>query len=302
MDQTVSTVIDEDVCIGCGMCVKVCPVGTISMKEGRAAVTGKWSLNCGHCEAVCPVDAVRVMSLDKEQSAFGTFDADHRWLPHGEYDTVQLVRLMSSRRSCRNFKDEPVDRPLLEDLVKIGVTAPSGTNSQRWSFTILPTRHAVIGLAEKVGGFYLRLNRLAEKSWLRFLLRMVGKRDLEDYYHTYYEYVEEGLMEWKQKGRDRLFHGAHAAIVLGSKPGATLPKEDALLAAQNMLLAAHAMGLGTCLIGMAVEAMKRDRSIARFLGIPDKEQTFAIIALGLPDEEYQSTAGRKLVVPRYFEG
>ena len=49
--------------------------------------------------------------------------------------------------------------------------------------------------------------------------------------------------EWEQNGRDLLFHGATAVIVVASKPGGSNPKEDALLATQNILLAAHSMGL-----------------------------------------------------------
>lgn len=302
MNQTVSTRIDAELCIGCGLCVKVCPTGTISMQEGKAVVTGDWSLNCGHCAAVCPVEAVQVTSLDGGLANFATFEAIPRWQPYGAVDTSQLVGLMASRRSCRNYKDQPVDRPLLEDLVKIGVTAPSGTNSQMWTFTILPDRSAVEALAEPVGRFFLRLNRLAEKSWLRMALKLVGQRELDEYFHMYHDAVEEAHQEWKETGRDRLFHGAHATILIGSKPGGSLPKEDALLATQNILLAAHSMGLGTCLIGMAVEAMKRDRSIPRLLGIPREETTHVVIALGHPDEEYQTPAGRKSIVPRYFEG
>ena len=57
---------------------------------------------------------------------------------------------------------------------------------------------------------------------------------------------------------DRLFHGAAAAILVTGRRQASCPAEDALLATQNILLAAHAMGLGSCLIGFAVEAMRRD--------------------------------------------
>ncbi|MBM3303136.1 MAG: nitroreductase family protein [Deltaproteobacteria bacterium] len=80
-----------------------------------------------------------------------------------------------------------------------------------------------------------------------------------------------------------------------------LPKEDAMLASQNMMLAAHSMGLGTCLIGMAVEAMKRDRSIPRSVGIPDEETVYAVVALGHPDEKYRTLAGRKKPIVRFFE-
>ncbi len=301
MDRTVTTVIETGKCIGCGLCVEVCPYGTISMEGEKAVVSGDRSMSCGHCAAVCPVDAIRVNSIDKESSRFATFTADDTWLPHGEYDTIQLVRLMGSRRSCRNYRDMPVNRALLDDLVKIGVTAPSGTNSQLWTFTLLPTRKAVLNLGARVAAFFKKLNRMSEKRSLRYFLKLIGKPDLDEYFHEYHDSVEEALAEWKTSGIDRLFHGATAAMVIGSKPGASCPGEDALLATQNILLAAHSLGLGSCLIGFAVEAMKRDATIKRFLGIPDDEKVYSVIALGYPDEKYRRTAGRKKYTQRYYE-
>jgi nitroreductase/Pyruvate/2-oxoacid:ferredoxin oxidoreductase delta subunit len=301
LDRAVSTVIEAEKCIGCGLCVRVCPSETISMHGGKAVVTGDRSLSCGHCAAVCPVDAITVQAIDPEASRFATFDADLRWLPHGEFDTAQLVRLMASRRSCRNFKNAPVDRALLEDLGKIGANAPSGTNSQMWTFTILPTRESVIVLGDLVARFFKRLNALAEKGWLRNLLRWIGKSELFDYYRDYHPSVSEALTERESGGRDSLFHGATAAIVVASRPEGSTLKEDALLAAQNILLAAHAMGLGTCLIGFAVIPMIRDSRIKRFLAIPDHETVHAVIALGYPDEKYLKVAGRKKFVHRYFD-
>ena len=73
-----------------------------------------------------------------------------------------------------------------------------------------------------------------------------------------------------------------------------------MLATQNILLAAHCMGLGTCLIGFAVEAMKTDPRIKRRLGIPWKEPVYSVIALGYPDEKYKFVTGRRRVVPRVF--
>jgi nitroreductase/Pyruvate/2-oxoacid:ferredoxin oxidoreductase delta subunit len=301
IDRSVATVIDQEKCIGCELCVKVCPSQTISMRGDKAVVTGDRSLQCGHCVAACPVDAIRVNTLDSQSLLFKSFDLENKWLPHGQFDTSRLVQLMASRRSCRNYTAQTVDRSVLEDLVKIGITAPSGTNCQDWTFTVLPDRAAVIEFAERIGSFFKNLNRLAGKRWMRQGLRLIGKLELELYYRQYYQSVKEGLAEWELYRRDRLFHGAAAVVVVASKSGGSCPMEDAMLATQNILLGAHSMGLGTCLIGFAVEAIRNDPAIKELLGIPAEETVYAVISVGYPDEKYQGLPGRKKVVMRYFE-
>jgi len=287
MTQQTSTVIDENKCIGCANCIKVCPFKIISIQDKKATVSGDRCLSCGHCAAVCPTDAIRVGEIADESSHFSTFQIDKKWLPHGEFDIVLLARLMGSRRSCRNFKDEAVDRAILEDLVKFAITAPSATNRQLWTFTLLPSRTAVMVLREHLHRFYAKLNKLA------------GTQSLPP---EYVAVIENILSAWTRKQMDVIFHGAPAVIIVGSKPGANSSMEDAMLATQNMMLAAHGMGLGTCLIGFAAEALRQDITIKRALNIPDDETVYSVMALGYPNETYRLIAGRKPYAQRYFEG
>jgi len=299
MNEPVSTKIDPDQCSGCGQCLAVCPDRTLSMVAGRAEVTGERCLQCGHCLAICPSGAVTVVGIAADSLRFQTFQLPPGWLPWGAFDPALLVHLLASRRSCRNYLDKPVGQELLLDLVKAGTTAPSGTNSQKWTFTILAHRNQVAELGGRIAGFFERLNRLAANPAARLWSRLFGADALGKYYRRYFGSVTEGLREWREEGRDLLFHGATAAIVVGSEAGASCPAEDALLATQNILLTAHALGLGSCLIGFAVAALERQPELKDGLGIPRGEKVYAVIALGWPAEKYHRLSGRKKAVVRF---
>ncbi len=297
MDLTVNTIIDSEKCTGCGLCVKACPHETLSLMDGKACVTGGTSTNCGHCVAMCPVGAVRVTTL--EPLRFSSFRMENDWIKYGQNDTGRLVQLMASRRSCRNFKDKPVDRNILEDLVTIGTTAPTGSNCQEWTFTILPDRAQVEIFGDHVLNFFRKLNHMASIAPLRKVLSLFGKDELERYHKRYYARNEERIHNWETKKKDMLFHGAQSLILVGATKEASCPQEDTLLATQNILLAAHAMGLGTCLIGFAVLALARDRSIGNALGLACGECVYTVIAIGWPNESYAKIIPRKKIIPRY---
>jgi len=302
MSAGVCVRIDGQACTGCSRCVSVCPSAALSLVEGRAAVTGRACIGCCQCEAVCPEGAVLAQGFDGWAESPSGFRMDDACTPPGRFPVEDLVRLMRSRRSVRSYSDRPVPLALLEDLVRIGVTAPSGTNSQRWAFTLLPGREAVVDFARHVARFFLSLNRLAANPAARLLTRLCGYKALEAYYREHYPSVTRALREWDEQGVDRLFHGAPAALVVSARPGASCPGEDALLATQNILLGAHALGLGTCLIGYAVEAMRHDGRIGRALGIPKGETVHAVVAVGHPKIAYARATRRRRPLVRAAGG
>jgi len=191
---------------------------------------------------------------------------------------------------------------LLQDLVKIGISAPSGSNCQQWTFTLVPSLQGVKVLGEAIGNFFRKLNRTAEKAWLRNLLALCGQKELQTYYRDYYPTVKEKISDFDTAGKDFLFWHAPALIIIAATPGASCPKEDALMAAQNILLGAHSMGLGTCPIGYAVAAMNKDSAIQALAGMGTAETVHAVLTVGYPDEKWQGLANRKKIDPRIFKG
>lgn len=297
----VTIIIDETKCSGCGLCVLVCPMRTISLYNGKARVSGVRSLNCGHCAAVCPEAAISVPAIDESMLELSTIDFGKRWLGYGDFDASQLVSLIASRRSCRNFLHRPVERSILEDLVKIGAMGPSATNRQSWTFTIIPAKNMIRPLVDPICVFYERLNQLVSRAWFRFAMKIIRRNEFDFYYRAYLPYLEEKIQLWRQRGQDEFFYEAPSAILVGSKSDGILGKEDALLATQNILLAAHAMGLGTCLLGLVAGAMQRKPEISRQTGVPMGESLCAVIAVGYSDQIYRRPAGRKKAEIRFTE-
>jgi nitroreductase len=88
-----------------------------------------------------------------------------------------------------------------------------------------------------------------------------------------------------------VFYGAPTVIVVCAAPAEWPANEDCCLAAQNLMLAAHGFGLGTCPIGLARGAID-EPATKRELGIPDDHSVVLPIAVGVPRERVAPTPRR----------
>lgn len=80
------------------------------------------------------------------------------------------------------------------------------------------------------------------------------------------------------------------AVIINPK-GSSHPVEDGAIATQNMLLAAHALGLGACWIGSYDSAYENE--VKKILEIPEDKRLLSIISVGFPAESPKSSR-RKL--------
>lgn len=125
--------VNQSKCIKCGICSKVCPTGVLSIdKTGPNAINEKNCIACGQCVAVCPHGA-----LDNIKSPIAN-QTDIENFPVINSKTAE--NFLRSRRSIRCFKDAPVPREKLLELINVAHYAPTASNSQGISYMIVENK------------------------------------------------------------------------------------------------------------------------------------------------------------------
>jgi nitroreductase/NAD-dependent dihydropyrimidine dehydrogenase PreA subunit len=285
-------IIDHETCTRCKRCVSICPQRILMLEQGAIKTIEQECMLCSHCYTVCRYGAIRFDPEALTAITMKSFVYKEKVYPPGTFKPADLVNFIRSRRSVRKFKQKPVSEKILMDLIEFAVTAPSGSNCQTWEFLAVNGRQKVWDLALEIRKFFIRLNRLAKNPLIRYLSVPFIGTALVRYYNEHIESVELGLKE-AEDGNDVLFHGAPCLIIIHGKPEGSTPLEDAQYASYNITLLAHALGMGTCYIGYAVEAISRSSSIKSYLGIPSGNSIHAVLAAGYPDVKFDKLALRK---------
>ena len=187
-----------------------------------------------------------------------------------------VFEVMSTMRSMRRLKPDPVPDELINKILQAGQWAPSGGNNQTWRFLVVKDPET----KKKVQAYYKRAYD-----------EVVGPRyassapppgsDPERYkrQHAAVEYLTDH------------YHEAPVWIVAclegGENPGRTAGS-SIYPAVQNMLLATRALGLGTTLTTRHTGFGKECDAI---FGLPPGVQSYAILPIGYPMGKF-GTVGR----------
>jgi len=153
---------------------------------------------------------------------------------------MELWEAIKGRRSVRSFLEKPVERALLERLLEAAIWAPSGGNAQTWQFVVVTEPERI------------RSIKTVSPGLLGDPAAVIA--------------VCQDLAAARERG--------------GTLGETFLAPVDAAMATENLLLAAYAEGLGTCVV-----ASFHRGAVGRLLALPRRVEPMLLISVGWPAED-----------------
>jgi nitroreductase len=171
--------------------------------------------------------------------------------------TMDVIATIYGRRAVRAYRPDPVSSTAIEKLIGAAVQAPSAMDLEPWAFVV------VEGAA--------RLKRFSDRAKAHLLPQPEIAA------------IAAPLREMLADPAFNIFHDAPTLVVVCAANATTQAAEDCCLAAENLMLAAHAEGLGTCPIGFARAWLNLPETKAE-LGIDPRFVPVFPLVIGYPAE------------------
>lgn len=267
--------IEKKSCIRCGKCVRVCPSGIMNQEKKGDAISLKHIQNCiacGHCVDVCPTDSVIHCLFPPDK----IHTIDYARLPAPE----QVMLLIKSRRSNRAITSEPVPNEMLEQIIEAARYAPTASNKQQVSFTLVTDPIKL----RQISDFTIDKLSSTAKKLSNPIIKGLLKPFLREIYNSL-----PALFRLKQEhkaGNDPILRKATALLLFHTPKSNGFGCQDANLAYQNASLMAQSLGVSQIYMGFVIKAIQLSgqEEFSQMLGIKGKIQ--AIMALGIPAFNY----------------
>lgn len=201
---------------------------------------------------------------------------------------MDLFDAMSTQRSMRRLKPDPVPESVIRQILDLAICAPSGGNRQGWSFVV------VRDAAKRA-----RLGELYRQAW--------GELMKVPYYAAASQAPPDSPAgRMLASARHLSEHLGEAPVLVlacialdpGGKPTITTGA-SIYPAVQNLMLAARALGVGSCLTTIHKH---RDAQVKELLGIPADVETAALIPLGYPLGKFARPPRRPLTEVAHWDG
>lgn len=183
----------------------------------------------------------------------------------------ETLKVIKERRSTRKYKPEQIKEEELQAIVEAGIFAPSAHNMQSWHFTVIQNASLIA-----------ELNRQTKEAAKHFPDESVQKMADSDQFHVFY--------------------GAPTVIIVSGDNNGMLSQADCAAASENMLIAAEALAIGACWVGMVGLLFSSEQGAAckTKLNIPEGYTPYHAIVLGYRDITTMNASKRKANSVQYI--
>lgn len=184
---------------------------------------------------------------------------------------TSIFEAILARRSVRSYKARKVDRSTIDTLLEAAVRAPTAIHQEPWAFVIIQDKLLLKSLSDRAKPLFLAEARLSG------LERPGHSFDIFDFPNF------------------NIFYDAGTLILICGKTTSPSYVADCWLAAENLMLAACAMGLGTCIIGSAIPVFNIPE-VKTELNIPEFFSVVSPIIVGYPNDDIEPVLRKRPLV------
>jgi len=273
--------IDINKCKKCQLCIKVCPSKILDAdKDNQTYFIEERKhicLECGHCMAICSTQAITVNEL--------SYEKDFIKIPENTITDKEFYSFLQTRRSVREFKNKPVEKEKLQQIIDAISTAPFGTNNDDVSISVITNKELINKSLPLMAKFYSQLVVWFKNPLMRFIIK---KKVGIETFNT----IKNHLMPMAKLGHynlqdyNAITRDAPAIFIFHSKPEAEEHTEDAHIYNTIAMLAAHSLGLGATIIGLIGPAVNKNNELKEIFKIPKENQVITSLIVGYPKYKY----------------
>ena len=255
MQKTIE--INKEKCIHCGLCISDCLSGCIDFNNEKfpEMVDESRCISCQHCFAICPTGALSFNGKNPDESTPAAYD--------------DILDLIKSRRSVRQYKDEEVSEEMLKKIKEMLPFIPTGCNSHALHFSIVEKKSVMDVIRKRVTDL---------------LIKTLSYKAISPLMNKFSRYKDALLA-----GEDVIFRGAPHLIVVSSPITAPCATVDPIIALSYIELYAQHLGLGTCWCGFAEVCIKMFPELCEMLELPSGYKPVYAMLLGVPAVKYKRT-------------
>lgn len=270
---------NENECVNCKLCGKVCPLNFFLMESRRCQLDSEDCQYCYHCYSVCPSNAI---NIDRTDDVISEKAKEEMFINTGDFK-----RFLSLRRSVRFFDGRKVENKILQDIINYASYIPSGGNEHSYEFTVIQDKDVISTLKNQVIAFYKLFNMVLNSAVLRFIVKpfldkqsraFLKKKDLRIRLKKMFESIEYG--------NDPIFYNSPTIIFISSAKQTPTPFEDSIIAGYQISLLAQTMGLGSCFVSMVQKVVNFQNKTKKLIGLGKKDTIHAVLIIGHPDVDY----------------